>query len=85
MSAIDFDMTIERQPDPKGDRVKVGMTGKFCRPSTMAPAAMPRRMGIRRSKGTAWGAARFVHLSLLAGGARCGTGYRIATIEFATP
>ena len=29
MSAIDFDMMIERQPDPKGDRVKVGMTGKF--------------------------------------------------------
>jgi cyanate lyase len=29
MSAIDFDMTIERQADPKGDRVKVGMTGKF--------------------------------------------------------
>ena len=27
--AIDFDMTIERQPDPKGDRVKIGMTGKF--------------------------------------------------------
>ena len=29
MSAIDFDMTIERQGDPKGDRVKIGMTGKF--------------------------------------------------------
>jgi len=29
MSAIDFDMLIERQPDPKGDRVKIGMTGKF--------------------------------------------------------
>jgi len=29
MSAIDFDMMIERQPDPKGDRVKIGMTGKF--------------------------------------------------------
>ena len=29
MSAIDFDMSIERQPDPKGDRVKIGMTGKF--------------------------------------------------------
>jgi cyanate lyase len=29
MSAIDFDMTIDRQPDPKGDRVKIGMTGKF--------------------------------------------------------
>jgi cyanate lyase len=29
MSAIDFDVVIERQPDPKGDRVKIGMTGKF--------------------------------------------------------
>jgi len=29
MSAIDFDMSIERQSDPKGDRVRVGMTGKF--------------------------------------------------------
>jgi cyanate lyase len=29
MSAIDFDMAIERQPDPKGDRVKVTMSGKF--------------------------------------------------------
>jgi cyanate lyase len=29
MSAIDFDMTIERQGDPKGDRVKIGMSGKF--------------------------------------------------------
>ena len=29
MSAIDFDMTIERQPDQKGDRVRIGMTGKF--------------------------------------------------------
>ncbi|MGB6758938.1 MAG: cyanase, partial [Xanthobacteraceae bacterium] len=29
MSAIDFDMTIERQPDPKGDRVRLAMSGKF--------------------------------------------------------
>ena len=29
MSAIDFDMTLERQPDQKGDRVKLSMTGKF--------------------------------------------------------
>jgi cyanate lyase len=29
MSAIDFDMEISRQPDPKGDRVRIGMTGKF--------------------------------------------------------
>src|ERR1041384_3992136 len=29
MSAIDFDFEISRQPDPKGDRVKIGMSGKF--------------------------------------------------------
>ena len=27
MSAIDFDMAIERQPDPKGDRVKLTLSG----------------------------------------------------------
>lgn len=29
MSAIDFTMDIERIPDPKGDRVKITMNGKF--------------------------------------------------------
>jgi cyanate lyase len=29
MSAIDFDMSIDRQPDPKGDRVRITMSGKF--------------------------------------------------------
>jgi len=29
MSAIDFDMEIERKADPKGDRVKITMSGKF--------------------------------------------------------
>jgi cyanate lyase len=29
MSAIDFNMSIEREPDPKGDRVKIAMSGKF--------------------------------------------------------
>jgi len=29
MSAIDFSMSIDRQPDPKGDRVKVVLSGKF--------------------------------------------------------
>ena len=29
MSAIDFDMVISRVPHPKGDRVKVEMTGKY--------------------------------------------------------
>lgn len=29
MSAIDFDMDLQREPDPKGDRVKIVMSGKF--------------------------------------------------------
>jgi cyanate lyase len=29
MSAIDFDMQIDREANPKGDRVKFTMTGKF--------------------------------------------------------
>jgi hypothetical protein len=29
MSAIDFDMQIERLPNPKGDRVKITISGKF--------------------------------------------------------
>jgi cyanate lyase len=29
MSAIDFSMDISREPDPKGDRVKVVLSGKF--------------------------------------------------------
>ncbi len=29
MSAIDFDVAIERQANPKGDRVAIAMSGKF--------------------------------------------------------
>jgi cyanate lyase len=29
MSAIDFNIDFEREPNPKGDRVKVTMSGKF--------------------------------------------------------
>jgi cyanate lyase len=29
MSAIDFKMTLTREPDPKGDRVSIAMSGKF--------------------------------------------------------
>src|SRR6201998_1251131 len=29
MSAIDFDLQMERQPDPRGDRVRITMSGKF--------------------------------------------------------
>jgi cyanate lyase len=29
MSAIDFDMTLDREPDQKGDRVKMTLSGKF--------------------------------------------------------
>ena len=29
MSAIDFDLAMERQADPKGDRVRISVSGKF--------------------------------------------------------
>jgi cyanate lyase len=29
MSAIDFNMNLEREPNPQGDRVKITMSGKF--------------------------------------------------------
>ena len=29
MSAVDFTFDVEREPDPKGDRVKVTMSGKY--------------------------------------------------------
>jgi len=29
MSAIDFDLEIAREPNPKGDRVRLAMSGKF--------------------------------------------------------
>jgi cyanate lyase len=29
MSAIDFELSLEREPDPKGDRVKLTWSGKF--------------------------------------------------------
>jgi cyanate lyase len=29
MSAIDFDIQIDREANPKGDRVKIVMSGKF--------------------------------------------------------
>ncbi len=29
MSAIDFEMYVDKIPDPKGDRIEVKMSGKF--------------------------------------------------------
>ena len=29
MSAIDFNMDLQREPDPKGDRVRIVMSGKY--------------------------------------------------------
>ena len=29
MSAIDFTMDVEKEPDPRGDRVRITMSGKF--------------------------------------------------------
>ncbi len=49
MSAIDFDMTMERQPDQKGDRVKLTMSGKF-----LPYKRVPGRCPARRSGPSAW-------------------------------
>ncbi len=47
MSAIDFDMSLERLPDPSGDRVKITMSGKFLPykyyGSTRAPTNGPQQ------------------------------------------
>ncbi len=45
MSAIDFDMAIERQPDPKGDRVKLTLSGKF-----LPYRSIRRHSGARRGR-----------------------------------
>ncbi len=45
MSAIDFDMVMERLPDPKGDRVKITMSGNSCRSNITARRATSWRMG----------------------------------------
>ena len=29
VSAIDFELSVERVPDPKGDRVRITLNGKF--------------------------------------------------------
>jgi cyanate lyase len=38
MSAIDFDLELSRVASPKGDRVKIGMCGKFLPFKYAAPA-----------------------------------------------
>ena len=45
MSAIDFDMVMERLPDPKGGRVKITGWENSCRSNITAPTAIRSRMG----------------------------------------
>ena len=40
MSVIDFHMDLQRQPDPKGDRVSITMSGKFL------PSVVCRKAGV---------------------------------------
>jgi cyanate lyase len=47
MSAIDFDMEISRQPDPKGDRVKIGLTGKFLPFKYYGPTGNAQAYGLK--------------------------------------
>jgi len=46
MSAIDFDLAIERLPDPKGDRVKLTMSGKFLPYKYYGATGNARRRGL---------------------------------------
>jgi cyanate lyase len=41
MSAIDFNMAIEREPDPKGDRCRITMSGKFLSLREISRRPMP--------------------------------------------
>ena len=41
MSAIDFKMDLQREPDPKGDRVTITMSGKFLPYKTYGPPPRP--------------------------------------------
>ena len=53
MSAIDFDMQIERLPDPKGDRVKLTMSENSCRTNITAPPATRKRTATRKNRSVA--------------------------------
>ncbi len=45
LSAIDFSMDIVRQPDLKGDRVNVVLSGKFLSHKLIDVVAMPTAVG----------------------------------------
>jgi len=47
MSAIDFSVTVDKEEDPKGDRVKITMSGKFC-PTKVVIDVFVRREGCIR-------------------------------------
>jgi hypothetical protein len=49
MSAIDFDMEIERQPNPKGDRVRIGRESS-CPTNTMATSKAFRITASRKAE-----------------------------------
>ena len=47
MSAIDFDMAMERQPNPKGDRVRSRCPANSCPTNITAPAATCPEYGFK--------------------------------------
>ena len=51
MSAIDFKMDITREPDPKGDRVKVVLNGKYLPLQNLLKRTLPRRFNSAGSNG----------------------------------
>ncbi len=50
MSAIDFDMVMERLPNPKGDGSNCRCPANSCHTNITAPAATSRNMDSRRAE-----------------------------------
>ncbi len=48
MSAIDFDLLMECQPDPQGDRVKLTMSGKYYSRAAMRKLMQGRIAAVTR-------------------------------------
>jgi len=73
MPASDFDMPMKRQPNEKGDRIKLTTTGKFCRPSITTTSRVSRPMASRKRKASRLCAgSRCRGSELLRGTSNCG-------------
>jgi Cyanate lyase C-terminal domain len=54
MSAIDFDLAMDRQADPKGDRARISMSGKFLPYKYYGATGNAQTYGCKELAITAW-------------------------------